>query len=196
MSHPNQATLALHAGGDLGKFARWKVERHLAKCDTCAAEVAAYEGVREAMGELSDLPDLPWNQMAAEMKANIRLGLAAGECVGGVETPLRDSHWFTGMRAAVACAGIVALICTGIILERPRPQEQAPVDAKAAFTPMIETIDNGIQSTSGGGAMGLMNHGANNTESVNYLPNAGGRITASYINASGYVTVNTVYGSQ
>ncbi len=188
MMHPSQATLSLHAGGDLGRFARWRVERHLAKCDRCAAEVSAFEGVREAIGELNSIPELPWNELAAEMKANIRLGLAAGECVRGMETPLRDSRWFTGARMAVACAGIVALIATGIVLERPEPQ------VVAVAAPMVEAIDDGIQSTSGGGAVGLMNHGVNNVDLVSYLPNAGGKISASYVNASGYITVNTVYG--
>ena len=188
MRHPNQATLALHAGGDLGRFARWKLERHLAKCDTCAAEVAEFENVREGIGELGDIPELPWNQLAAEMKANIRLGLAAGECVRSLETPLRDTLWFNGVRAAVACAGIAALVVTGIVLERPEPR------VAAAAVPTVEAIDNGIQSSSGGVAVGLMNHGVNNLDNVSYLPNAGGRISASYVNASGYITVNTVYG--
>ncbi len=185
MRHPNQATLALHAGGDLGPFARWRVERHLAKCDACAAEVAAFEDTREMMNELAELPDVPWNLLAAEMKANIRLGLAAGECVRGKEAATA-SRWFPVARAAVACAGIVALVATGIILERPQP----PIVA-AAPSPMVEAIDNGIQSSAGGGAVGLMNH---DVKSVSYLPNAQGGMSASYVNDSGYVTVNTVYG--
>ncbi len=40
MKHPNQGTLALHAGGDLGAFARWRMERHLARCEACREEVA------------------------------------------------------------------------------------------------------------------------------------------------------------
>src|SRR5579872_5751419 len=98
MRHPNQATLALHAGGDLGAFARWKLERHLAKCSTCTAEVESFEGVREMVAELGEIPEVPWAAMAAEMKANIRLGLEAGECVRGGETPLRDTPWFSGIR--------------------------------------------------------------------------------------------------
>ena len=185
MRHPNQATLALHAGGDLGKFARWKLERHLAKCDACTAELAAFENTREMMVELAEIPEVPWNRLAAEMKANIRLGLAAGECVRPMETPLRDSRLFFGVRAAVACAGIVALIATGIVLQRPQPQ------VVQASAPMVEAIDNGIQLSAGGTAVGLMSRGVKN---VSYLPNAQGGMSASYVNSSGYITVNTVYG--
>ena len=185
MRHPNQATLALHAGGDLGRFARWKLERHLAKCDACAAEVAAYENNREMMAGLADLPELPWNQLAAEMKANIRLGLAAGECVREMETSLRGSRWLSGARVVVACAGIVILIVTGVVLQRPEPQ---PV---VSLIPTVEATDNGIQLSAGGTSVGLMNHGV---KRVSYLPNADGGMSASYVNASGYITVNTVYG--
>lgn len=185
MRHPNQSTLALHAGGDLGKFGCWKLERHLAKCDMCAAEVAAFEDLRHSISELHELPQIPWNRLAAEMKANIRLGLAAGECVRG-EAPLLASRWFTGARAAVACAAIAVLIFTGIVLERPQP---AAVTAQA---PMVEATDNGIQLSAGGKMVGLMNRGVKN---VSYLPNAQGGMSASYVDpTTGVMTVNTLYG--
>jgi anti-sigma factor RsiW len=187
MRHPNQSTLALHAGGDLGKFARWRLERHLANCDACTAEVAAFESTRLMMGELGEIPEVPWNQLAAEMKANIRLGLAAGECVRGMESSLGNGHWLSGARAAMACAGVVALIAAGILLQKPLPH------TVAAAAPMVEAIDNGIQLSAGGTAVGLMNH-AVIVKDVSYLPNAQGGMSASYVNASGYITVNTVYG--
>src|SRR5471030_437473 len=91
MTHPNQATLALHAGGDLRLWARWNTERHLSNCDLCRDEVAAFAGVREILPELAEIPEVPWNRLAAEMRANIRLGLAAGECIHAVQAPLRQS---------------------------------------------------------------------------------------------------------
>ncbi len=185
MRHPNQSALALHAGGDLGKFARWKLERHLAKCDACAAEVASFEGVRLAVAELGEVPEVPWNRLAPEMRANIRLGLEAGECVRAGVTPLRDIGWFSGVRAAAACAAIAVLIATGIVLQRPVPQT---VFAQA---PMVEATDNGIQLSAGGAAVGLMNRGIKN---VSYLPDAQGGVSATYVNSSGYITVNSVYG--
>src|SRR5271169_6208843 len=81
MKHPNEGTLALHAGGDLGLVAGWRTERHLAKCDRCRDSLAAFSELREVLPELAEIPEVPWNRLAAEMRANIRLGLAAGECV-------------------------------------------------------------------------------------------------------------------
>src|ERR1051325_2686800 len=102
MKHPNEETLALHAGGDLGFFARRRVERHLSRCERCRDEIAAFGAVREVLPELAEIPEIPWNRLAAEMKANIRLGIAAGECVRAPEIPLRDHPLFTHTRAAVA----------------------------------------------------------------------------------------------
>src|SRR5215469_11143115 len=117
MKHPDQAALALHAGGDLSAFARWRMERHLAQCDRCRKEVSSFQSVRNSIAELAEVPGLPWGLMAAEMRANIRLGLSAGECVRAAES---RSSFHLGWRSVVAMASIAALIVNGLVLERPR----------------------------------------------------------------------------
>lgn len=185
MRHPKQETLALHAGRDLGRLASWRVARHLAQCDACAAEVAAFEDVRGMSAVLGEIPDVPWDRLAAEMKANIRLGLAAGECVREESRP-SELSWFRGVRAVVACAAVAVLIAVGVALEHPRPQ---PLVLHAM--PTVEATENGIRLSAGTSAMGLMNRGVRD---VNYLPGAQGGMSATYVNASGGITVNTVYG--
>src|SRR5215467_12432484 len=132
MKHPSQAALALQAGGDLGFISRWRVERHLAQCDQCREALEAYQVTRQILPDLAEIPEIPWNRLAAEMKANIRLGLEAGECVRLGDPPLRETRWFTGTRAAVAVASIVVLLVTGAVLERPAP------------VPMTAVVDEGI----------------------------------------------------
>jgi hypothetical protein len=186
MKHPNQASLALHAGGDLGWWARWWVTRHLEKCDVCREEVAAFEDVREALPELAEIPEISWSRMAAEVKANVRLGLAAGECVRVPEPAMRESAWFAGGRWLVAFASIVVLVVTGVVLERPAPRPAAP-DAG----PMVEATGYGIQMQSGGQTFGLTNGGA---QKVTYLMDAQGSMGARYVDPdTGYLTINTVY---
>ncbi len=186
MKHPNQATLALQAGGDLGFIARWRTERHLSKCGRCREEVAAFGGMREMLPELAEIPEISWNRLAAEMKANIRLGLAAGECVRTDETPLRDSRLFTSGRAVVAFASVVVLLVTGMVLQHP-----SPMVAREYEGTVVQSTANGIQVREGGQALGLLNGGAQN---VMYSVNAQGSMGARYLDReTGQVTINNVY---
>lgn len=184
MKHPNEATLALHAGGDLGFVARWRTERHLTRCDRCRDEVAAFTELREVLPELAEVPEVPWNRLAAEMRANIRLGLVAGECVGAGDGSIGGAPRFTVARAVLAFAGIVLMMGTGLLLEHP-----SPVAAREG--PLVQATENGIQARSGGQAFRLMNTGA---KSVMYSASADGSMGARYVDPeTGYVTINNVY---
>ena len=82
MTHPVQEQLALFAGGDLSAWRNWRVARHLHACQECSAEVEGYRGAAQTTRQLRELPsELDWGSLALEMKANIRLGLAAAFCV-------------------------------------------------------------------------------------------------------------------
>ena len=102
--HPDSAMLALHAGGDLGWFTAWKTAHHVAGCADCRDEIEAFRGMRALLPELHAMPELPWNRIAGEMRANIRLGLSAGECVRDTAPPEREAPLFGGFRAAIAMA--------------------------------------------------------------------------------------------
>ncbi|PWU08937.1 MAG: hypothetical protein C5B51_07120 [Terriglobia bacterium] len=176
----------MYAGGDLGPFARWRTDRHLAGCDRCREEVGAFAGVRDIVPDLSEIPEVPWNRLAAEMKANIRLGLAAGECVRGSEPPSRHS-FFSGARAAVAVASMVALLVTGLVLEHPVPRPN-PFRSDGI---VVQTTPDGIQVRQGGQALQLRHSGAQN---VIHSVGAQGSMRARYVDPeTGYVTVNNVY---
>ena len=88
--------------------------------------------------DLAEIPEVPWNRLAAEMKANIRLGLAAGECVRQAEQPLRDLPGFARGRAVVAFASAVVLLLAGLVLQRPAPK---PFEDGA----VVQATRNGIQ---------------------------------------------------
>jgi hypothetical protein len=189
MKHPNQAALALHAGGDLGPFARWKIARHLARCGRCREEVESYGAVREMMPALTEVPDLPWGRLAAEMRANINLGLAAGECVRADEAPLREKPFFARSRMAVACASILALVATGVFLQH-YPGSASPSRFEGVE---LQSTGNGIQVREPGGALRLLHEGARD---VTYTHGAQGSIGASYVDPdTGYVTVTKLYAN-
>jgi hypothetical protein len=194
MKHPDQAVLALHAGGDLGFFARWRLERHLTGCDRCRDEVDAFVATREIIPDLAEIPEVPWNRLAAEMKANIRLGLEAGECVRAGDVPLRQTPLFTGMRAAVALASVVALLVTGIVLERPAPN---PLTAIADDITIMQATDNGIQFRRGAQSFRLINpERLDPQQGVTYSTNVQGSVGARYLDLeSGNVTINRVHNA-
>jgi hypothetical protein len=186
MKHPDQATLALHAGGDLGWLQSWTTARHVARCGECRDEIAAYQGVREMLPELNEIPGLPWNRIADEMRANIRLGLAAGECVR--ETPsLRYTPLFAGARMALAMGAVLALVVSGFVLERPTPS------IMSAAVPVAETTKDGIQTRAGDRGFVLMNQGAD-PRYVSYTTGVQGTKGASYVDQkTDNVTMTKVY---
>jgi hypothetical protein len=170
IKHPGEATLALHAGGDLGRLAQWRVERHLKQCETCLEELAAFQGVRRMVADMSSMPDIPWNRLAAEMQANIRLGLAAGECVRESPSPREFGAWFTGLRAALAVASLTAVAAAVMVLQRPAP---------AMNQMTLRATEDGIQVSQGSETLG-MKHGAG-IKNVSYSANAQGSIGESYV---------------
>ncbi|MCX6628841.1 MAG: hypothetical protein NTW28_14565 [Candidatus Solibacter sp.] len=185
MKHPSQEILALHAGGDLGWMARWKTARHLAGCERCTSEVAAFGELRETLPELKQIPEVPWNRIATEMRANIRLGLAAGECVRSSDRPMRDGPLFTAARATLALASVLTLMVTGLMLEGPAPR------TGKSNEPMVQATANGIQRRSGDQGFGLMHSGAS---SVTYTVGAQGTLGARYTDPeTGNVTMTKVY---
>ena len=133
---------------------------------------------------------MSWNRLAAEMKANIRLGLAAGECVRASDPPIRATPLFTRARAAVAMASIVALSVTGLLLERP-----APMLADEGV--VVQATANGIQIRRGGHAFRLMNNVGDPAEPparVTYSSDAQGAIGARSVDPeTNYITINRVY---
>jgi len=188
MGHPNQATLALHAGGDLGPIRRWLTARHLARCADCREEVAGYVEMRELLPDLAELPEISWNRMAAEIKANVRLGLEAGECVR-VADPLPRAS-VTGWRAAVAFASVIVLVGGCFVLERPAPPRRHVAETA------VESSQDGVQYQAGDDHMlGLMN-GNEQTKAV-YHFDAQGSMGARYTDPeTGSVTINTVSYAQ
>ena len=199
MKHPHEADLALLAGQDLGLVAKWRIGRHVAGCPECRATVEAFEALRSEMAPLGELPaGLGWNRLASEMKANIRLGLVAGECVAGRPSPDREfaAPAFSGLHTLLAYAGLLLLVVAGVWLQRPAPQVVqggagiAQNVAQDNGSRVVAANGDGIELTEGGRGLGLR-YGA--FRDVNYSANASGSMGARYVDTqTGYVTVVNV----
>jgi len=184
IKHPSEADLALFAGGELGRWRRWRVERHAAECEDCRRDISDFEALRMESAALAVLPEVSWDRLAAEMKANIRVGLEAGECVDAPSAP----RVVFSPRALAACVSLAALLVASVFLERPAPRVAQVETAE----PVLETSGSGIQFREGDQGMVLLNRHAPEGP-VNDLA-TGRAMQQSYVDSeTGLVTINNVY---
>ena len=190
MTHPDETALALYAGQDLGWLARRRTRRHLAVCRECRDELQAFLSSRDNLAALSELPALPWNRLAIEMRANIRLGVAAGECVRGgrAAEPIGFFAFLSSARALAAGVSVIALVTIGMLLERPGPPAPQAIAGNEA---VLRATDGGIELNQGGQTLSLLHV---RTAYVTYSAGAQGSMGAGYVDAdTGNVTINNLY---
>ena len=182
MNHPRENDLALLAGGEAGRIRRFLLNRHTRACTDCQEKIAEYRELRSQMAE-AGLPDVNWNFLAADMRANIRLGLEAGACVRSTNVFKR---W--NFRPAIALASLLLLVVAGEFLRDARPHRPAGFDAG---TPVLQSTGSGVELRTGANSLTLLSrHG----DAVNQTVSAQGDIGARYIDGeTGSVTINNVY---
>jgi hypothetical protein len=211
MTHPAETQIALFAGGDLGRWERWRVSRHISRCSTCRQEVQvlrdAANQLRELAGEMPELPNaLNWDRLAEEMTGNIRVGLAAGEAIALFDKPSRGRlrRGWPGLNWNIALITLGATAIFGVAFWSSLPTPQADHllaalkrighSAGSAGTVsedvVIEASSSGIQVRENGRAMSLIPRSDGATVSVSMHGSAGVR----YVDAdTGQVTTNKVY---
>ncbi len=127
-------------------------------------------------------------RLAAEMQANIRLGLEAGECVtphprrtaSGVQ-PARGG----GVREPGHAAG-------GGLFDRAARAPRGGTSRRLSRR-CSKRSGSGIQVKEGEQSMMLLNARARNRDDVDYLA-SGSAMRARYVDSdTGYVTINNVY---
>jgi hypothetical protein len=177
--HAVESELALLASGDCGWLDGLRLKRHARGCAECRALVDAFAADREAVRDL-EIPD--WEGLAREMRANIRVGLEAGECVrGGTVVP--SYRW--SFRPMLAMASLVALVSAGFVLKRSgtNPVQMA--------SPVVVSSEAGVEFRSGDTSMMLLNHKGSVSEQT---VSAQGEIRSRYVDSeTGAVTINNVY---
>jgi len=198
MNHPNETDLALYAGNDLGRLARLRVDWHLRTCGKCQQEVTEFSSLRAETIRNAFEPDVNWDRLAAEMKANIRLGLEAGECFAPVPTRHRPAAW--AWVALATAAAIAVAAGSDVWFNHPWPGNGLSGGTSAAsLLPsqevVLEVKDSGIQMRDGDSVTNELRN--NNRGAVVYSVNARGGVGASYVDQdTGMVTVNNIYYGQ
>lgn len=208
VGHPGEAQLALFAGGDLGRWERWQVKRHIARCAGCAREASALRAASEQVREAApDLPkDINWNRLAEEMTGNIRVGLAAGEAISRFDRPaVRVRTWRMGWNAAAVLACATVVFVTAFWTSLPREQSQHLSSAlqkifsgqagRHAVVPqddvMLEASTSAIEVKENGSTMMLTHPRSDGvTVSISMRGSAGVRYVDD---TTGQVTTNKVY---
>jgi len=210
--HPSEVQIALFAGGDLGRWERWRVARHIASCIECRNEIQA---LRQAGAELRELaaqmPELPngltWNRLSQEISGNIRVGLAAGEAIALFDKPAPIRHrlgWNVALVVAAATMVFGIAFWTSLppqqaehllaSLQRIRTSRIGTVIHSAAALPdeaVVEASSSGIQVKENGRTLSLMQPRSDGaTVSISMQGSAGVR----FVDAdTGQVTTNKVY---
>jgi hypothetical protein len=148
--------------------------------------------IRDGLAEhLDAIPaGLDWDVLAAEMKANIHLGLDAGAIVAGepVEPErLRPASSPPGWRVAAVLASLLVIVGSAWYLGRLRPVAgPAPDSAYSA-----QTRAEGLELAGRDSGMTLLTPPA---ETVRTDSDWSGSVRARYVDSeTGYVTVSQVY---
>lgn len=182
MNHPAENDLALFAGGDAAWIRRILVQRHVRTCEDCRKRVADYRDLRETVADF-ELPQMNWNALAVEMRANIGVGLEAGACVGGARLPVR---W--NPRFAVAFACLLVLMGSNFFLRMHR----TPVVEAAG--PVARSTTSGIELRKGSHSLIFPNHEGSRADQT---VSAQGEIRSRYVDGeTGSVTITNVYLEQ
>ena len=208
--HVKETDLALYASGDLRLWQRAAVHLHVR---TANRAVRRWKNFARMAGRCAtrrkDFPKA-WigTRLSAEMTANIRVGLAAGECVRSAQAraPPRFLRcgvlwrWRRWSRPALA-----ALLVSGWWLNMPAQETQALSRAMRSIWhgrerhaeergPVIEASSDGIELRKDGGSLGVSQDSA---KLVSVSVSTQGSASAHYVDQdTGQVTITSVSYAQ
>lgn len=206
-SHVKETDLALFLSGDMGAWSWIAIQLHTAKCEPCRARIQAYRLDRERLkADCSEMPaGVDWDRMSAEMTANIRVGLAAGECVA----PRGRKRTGWGWRPVAIGAGAMALLMAAFWLNLPAASDTASLErvlrtivhGRSGAAPsgsdldereaVVEASPSGIEWRENGNKL-RMPQGESRLVSVSV--DGQGSASARYIEPdTGQITINSVY---
>ncbi len=190
MKHPAPDVLALYAGRDLNLWTMIRTAAHVYRCAQCAGQARSLGHARAQLkAEAMEMPaGLNWDEMAAEMRANIRLGLTAGAIVA--ETP--ESHfsprepWPWQLGVVMASVALVAVLSWIL----PAPPADHTFQRAAAAPVFLETQAGGLALQDHGSALTLLS--PEKTAATTTVSWDGGA-RASYVDPeTGQVTIHHV----
>jgi anti-sigma factor RsiW len=210
--HIVETDLALYVSGDLSLFRRAAVRFHAGRCERCRHLVEAYRADRVRIKNIAtEMPEgVDWDRLSAEMTANIRVGLAAGECVARPRQRKPAVKLTVSWRPAAIAAGAVALLSVAWVLNMPAGTTDelgralsAVLHGRGSVTnpggspiadddrrPVVVANQLGIELRENNNVMGA----SQDERPVSVSLSVQGSASARYVNAdTGQVTITSVY---
>lgn len=187
MKHPGEEILALYAASDLPLWRQWATGWHVRRCGQCRAEVIEFRRTREELENEAGawMPAADWERLAAEMLANIRVGLAAGQCIRG---PAPERRRRPLVRAAAVAVPLIALTLAGFWLQLHRLRTAAPSWEESI---LLEASSGGIELRQGDRVL-ILQHPEG--KRVTHSGSVQGSLQAHWVDAeTGQVTIQNVY---
>jgi hypothetical protein len=208
--HTAETDLALYASGDLPVWRRLAASWHVRGCEECRGLVETFRSDREGLHQAADrLPEdilpIDWDQLSAEMTANIHVGLAAGECVTPRVPKVEALAWW---RPAAAAAGVLVLVAGAWWLNVPRSDTEtigralhdmvtvqrgtvAQTTVQEDRGPMVGASSAGIELVENGGRMKIEQSGL---QPVMYSVSTQGSASTRWVDEeTAQVTITAVY---
>ena len=199
--HPAFADLALFAGGDLPRGARWRIGRHIKRCPECERSLALFRSAKTELKHEAQTETLTafeaiadWNRLEREMLGNIGVGLSAARCIEKVGRKRKVIY-----RVAFAL-GLTGLFTLGWLTHIPREQTDhlfSSLHRLVALDRPHQPAGTVLRTTADGIAVGAQ--GA--TLTILHPPSAVvslsgvSAVSARYIDDdTGQVTITKVYG--
>jgi hypothetical protein len=198
--HPSSELLALYGSADLPLLERWRIRRHLTRCEQCERQFSVFRastvelkrmGSAETLTSFEAIAD--WSRLEREMEGNIVVGLDAARCIDKKRSPRGLLLKFA------AAAGMGSLFVLGWATHVPAEQSARMFTAlRGAFGghhvneyqgPILRSVPDGIVVGSPESSMTIL-HPA--TAVVSASGAAG--VEARYVDDTGQVTITDVYG--
>jgi hypothetical protein len=203
--HVAETDLALYAASDLPLWRRAVVHIHVRRCEECRGLVEALRADREELRRSADVmpeniaANFDWDRLAAEMTANIRVGLAAGECVTPRERKVPSISW----RPAAIAAGLVVVLAGAWWLNIPSTDTetigralrniatgQRSDSPQEESGPMVRASSSGVETRENGARLGIEQSGL---QPVMFSVSTQGSASARYVDDAGQVTITAAY---
>ncbi len=200
-NHPSSELLALYGSSDLPLLDRWKIRRHLARCENCERQQAIFrasaielkrQAATETLTGFEAIAD--WSRLEREMEGNIVVGLDASRCIEKKRAPRALLLKFS------AAGGMALLFVLGWITHVPAEQSSRLYTAvRGAFGshpnrdyqgPILKSLPEGIVVGSPESSLTIMHP----PSAVVSASGAAG-VEARYVDdETGQVTITDVYG--